>query len=215
MTDPIRLADEFPPSELKDYVGRGGKRFTYVEDETVMDRLDSAYEVLHWSWHVEPVGPDVVKGNLRITWSEGGESEWEDFGYASNAEGELLKEAATDAFRRVARMPGVARYVYAGKAPVRRSFATTIRDNAQRTAVALADPVRQEMREMVGPTAPPEPVWQEPENVTAAMQLAEENPDAAPVCKIHKKPMAPSQRFGGWYCQQKMPDGSWCKERKA
>lgn len=209
------LWDEFPASELKSFRGRGGMDLTYVEDETVMDRLDGAVQVLHWDWHVEMVGPDVVKGRLRITWTEGGESEWEDFGYANNANSaEPLKEAATDAFRRVARMPGVARYVYAGKAPAPRrtapaprvtegapSVAAQVRDDALVAAVALAEP--------------PEPVWTEPENVTAAMQLADELPDAVPHCPVHKKPMRASTKWPGFYCSQRNPDGTFCDKKAA
>lgn len=34
---------------------------------------------------------------------------------------------------------------------------------------------------------------------------------AAPVCQYHG-PMKRSKKFDGWYCPQKMGDGSYCKE---
>lgn len=35
----------------------------------------------------------------------------------------------------------------------------------------------------------------------------------APVCPIHKRPMAPSTKPGfAWYCKGKNDDGTWCGE---
>ena len=32
-----------------------------------------------------------------------------------------------------------------------------------------------------------------------------------PVCHVHGVPMKPSQKGNGFFCSQKMPDGSYCK----
>lgn len=122
------LQAKFEPNELKSYTKewtnkRGEQKkagpFTYVEDETVMDRLDFALGLGGWSVRADPMGENVVRVTLAVRHPVSKEwTEYQDFGYATNADSpEPLKEAWTDGFRRVARIPGVARYVYAGEAP--------------------------------------------------------------------------------------------------
>jgi len=112
------LRARFPDEYHKTFRGRGGMALTYVEDESAMDRLDEVLGLGAWQWKVEPVpGTDAVKGQLIVRWDAGDEPcVYQDFGYPTNENGaEPLKEAATDAFRRCARLVGVARYVYAGE----------------------------------------------------------------------------------------------------
>ena len=109
-------------SYTKEWMNKRGEHkkagpFTYVEDETVMDRLDLVLGLGGWSVKADPMGDNVVRVTLTIRHPKTKEwSEYQDFGYATNPDSpEPLKEAWTDAFRRVARLPGVARYVYAGE----------------------------------------------------------------------------------------------------
>ena len=109
------LQAEFTNGEVLQRPGRGGgPAQDYIEDETVMDRLDDALGVGNWSILVEPISlaDGVVKVRLGIDISD---NEWvwyEDFGYANNPQNDGLKEAVTDGIRRCGRMPGVARYLY-------------------------------------------------------------------------------------------------------
>jgi hypothetical protein len=90
-------------------------QFSYVEDEAVMDRLDDVLGIGAWQWSVEMVGPDVVRGSLKVR-VEGEWTAYQDFGYCGNgSSAEPMKEASTDAFRRCGRMVGIARYIYAGE----------------------------------------------------------------------------------------------------
>lgn len=117
-----RLRERFPAAEHKTYtkpLPKGGSiELTYVEDETVMGRLDEVLGLGTWQWKVEVVDltNHVVKGQLLVKWDT--RDEWcsyQDFGYPTNPNGaEPLKEAMTDAFRRCGRLIGIARYVYAG-----------------------------------------------------------------------------------------------------
>ena len=36
-----------------------------------------------------------------------------------------------------------------------------------------------------------------------------------PTCSVHAVPMRKSSKGTGFYCAQKLPDGSWCKEKSA
>jgi hypothetical protein len=110
------LRARFPDAEHKTFRGRGGMALTYIEDETVMGRLDEVLGLGAWQWKVESIDGYAVRGALLVRWDEGGEwTTYQDFGYPTNADGgEPLKEASTDAFRRCARLIGIARYVYAG-----------------------------------------------------------------------------------------------------
>ena len=90
-------------------------QFAYVEDEAVMSRLDDALGLGTWQWHVQAISDSVVLGRLTIVSPTTGDAiDFEDFGYGANGL-EPLKEATTDALRRVARFVGVARYIYAGE----------------------------------------------------------------------------------------------------
>lgn len=119
-TDRERLAREFTNGEVlqftKEWRGKDGREhsmtFDYIEDETVMDRLDEVYGVGGWSLTVEPISAadGIVKVTLHLGYPDG--PRYEDFGYATRTDGEPLKEAVSDGIRRVGRMVGIARYLY-------------------------------------------------------------------------------------------------------
>ena len=114
------LQAEFPPDQVLQRPGRGGgPSQDYTEDETVMDRLDDGLGVGGWSLLVEPISLADGVAKIRLGIKVNDEWVWyEDFGYANNVGGDALKEAVTDGIRRVARMPGVARYLYKKHTPV-------------------------------------------------------------------------------------------------
>jgi hypothetical protein len=105
----------FAEEEIHTFQGRGGQTMTYIEDETVMDRLDAGYGFGNWQVQVDPVGESVVKVRLGVR--EHTEWVWyEDFGYPNREGGESLKEAVSDGIRRCGRFVGIARDLYR-KAP--------------------------------------------------------------------------------------------------
>ena len=108
------LQAKFDPAELK--LNQDG--LTYVEDETVMDRLDFALGFGSWGTFTQAIDNRSVIVGLKVRDPRTGQwSEFADYGYCTNpGTHEALKEAWTDGFRRVARQAGVARYVYAGEA---------------------------------------------------------------------------------------------------
>ncbi len=107
------LTDPFADEELRQFQGRGGRTMTYIEDETVMDRLDAAFGVGGWQLLVEavPVYEGVVKVKLGIRMSDAW-TWYEDFGYPNSTDGDLLKEAVSDGIRRCGRYLGIARDLY-------------------------------------------------------------------------------------------------------
>jgi hypothetical protein len=113
------LEARFPAEEVRqDYRGND-----YVEDERVMDRLTDVLG--NENWHVADataISDRVVRLSVAVRWP--GTTEWltyTDFGYPNKTSAEEpLKEAWTDAFRRVGRLVGVARYLYLGEGPAGR-----------------------------------------------------------------------------------------------
>lgn len=107
------LSAEFEPAQVLHFEGRGGRIFDYVEDETVMDRLEDALGIGSYDLEFSPVTDSCVKGRLAIRWPDGTTSSYEDFGYATRTDSaEPYKEAVSDAIRRLGRYVGVARYLY-------------------------------------------------------------------------------------------------------
>jgi hypothetical protein len=105
----------FADEELQHFAGRGGKTMTYIEDETVMDRLDSGFGMGNWCVQVEPFPyvEGVVKVRLGVRPTDTSEWVWyEDFGYPNREGGESLKEAVSDGIRRCGRYLGIARDLY-------------------------------------------------------------------------------------------------------
>lgn len=128
----------FAEEELRTFEGRGGKQMTYIEDETVMDRLDAGYGPGAWSVLVEPIS--LADGVVKVRLGVKAHDEWtwyEDFGYANGTNGELLKEAVSDGIRRCGRMVGVGRDLY------RKSTYEQGRSPAPRPAPASSAPITQ------------------------------------------------------------------------
>lgn len=112
MTREAMLA-AFADEELHTFQGQGGKTLTYIEDETVMDRLDLGFGPGNWSIQVEPF--PYVEGVVKVRLGIRPHDEWiyyEDFGYPNNKGGQELKEAVSDGIRRCGRYIGIARDLY-------------------------------------------------------------------------------------------------------
>lgn len=94
-----------------DNVMKREDKYDYVPWSSVADRLDDALGDTGWSFAIMGIGSDWVHGRLTI-----GDRHIENIGYAENADAswskEVLKHAATDAFKRCAALAGVARYLY-------------------------------------------------------------------------------------------------------
>jgi hypothetical protein len=113
-----KMLAPFADEELKTFGGRGGKTMTYIEDETVMDRLDAGYGPGNWSIEVEPF--PYVDGVVKVTLAVKEGTEWvryQDFGYPNREGGESLKEAVSDGIRRCGRFVGIARDLYRKDSP--------------------------------------------------------------------------------------------------
>lgn len=111
--DLAKLNDPFAEEELRQFQGRGGQTMTYIEDETVMDRLDASFGIGGWQILVEPI--PVYDGVVKVKLGVRLKDEWtwyEDFGYPNQAGGDVLKEAVSDGIRRCGRYLGIARDLY-------------------------------------------------------------------------------------------------------
>lgn len=184
----------FDQKELRTFEGRGGKVMTYIEDETVMDRLDLGYGPGNWSVANEPISlaDGVVKVRLGVKGDDGEWTFYEDFGYANGTNGELLKEAVSDGIRRCGRMVGIGRDLY------RKSTY----EGAQRSVArpAAAAPARPHLVDTDVPEVD-EPEWLQPTN---------DNRDDVTTCPIH------GDKWIGkpgdlWH---KDPDGRYCRHPK-
>lgn len=104
----------FKDEELHTFKGKGGMDLTYIEDETVMDRLDFWPGPGNWQVLVEPI--PVYEGVVKVRLGLLIDGVWiwyEDFGYPSNGTGgEALKESVSDGIRRCGRYVGIARDLY-------------------------------------------------------------------------------------------------------
>ena len=176
------LQAKFEPQDHK----TNPQGLTYVEDEKVMDRLDLVLGVGNWDVpSAIAIDARNVAVTIRIRNPETGEwVSYTDFGTSTNANGETLKEAWTDAFRRVARLPGVARYVYAGEAG----------GNVTPFPVQPAQSVQQVVQ--------PQPVQQQP--------VAQAAGDPG-VCPVHLKPWRDGKY--GPYCTSKAQPGQAANDR--
>jgi hypothetical protein len=112
---------EFPDSEVKSFnqakPDQKPRWLSYVEDETVMDRLDTVVGPGCWNINVDVAASGVAKVTIGVKWPDNPEwTYYSDFGYPTNGErGETLKEAVSDGIRRTGRYLGIARYIYAGE----------------------------------------------------------------------------------------------------
>jgi hypothetical protein len=104
------LAAPFDERDIEYLPGRGGGKFAYLDRAAVMDRLDAAVGAGNWSFSFEPLTPDgkAIKGRLTICGITR-----EDAGQAKD-EGEPIKAAVSDSFKRCADMFGVGRYLRDG-----------------------------------------------------------------------------------------------------
>jgi hypothetical protein len=118
--DWARIARElqapFPETEIKTKPGRGGKPLSYVDRSLVAERLDAVVGPENWHFDWLPMVSDaeqirVVKGTLTIY----GISK-SDVGDSADGD-EPNKSAVSDAFKRVAALWGVARYLARKSAP--------------------------------------------------------------------------------------------------
>lgn len=206
MTSPVTeaiveelLQAKFEANDLKsftkEWTNKRGERksagpLTYVEDETVMDRLDMVLGVGHWATSAAPISDRCVLLTLRV--QDPKTSQWvehQDFGYCTNDDSpEPLKEAWTDAFRRTARLVGVARYVYAGEVGARPT--TTTQGQA------------------IVPASAPAPVSPQAVSPQPAGDAPEFDP---PTCPNHGYPWTVGQY--GPYCKSKARDGEQANQR--
>lgn len=133
-----QMVAPFAEEELHQFQGRGGQMMTYIEDETVMDRLDAGYGFGNWQVQVDAISDSVVKVRLGVR--DRGEWAWfEDFGYPNREGGESLKEAVSDGIRRCGRYVGIARDLYR-RAPDNRQERPAPPRLPARTDPATADP---------------------------------------------------------------------------
>lgn len=125
----------FAEEELRTFKGRGGKDMTFIEDETVMDRLDLGYGPGNWQIYVEAV--PYIEGVVKVRMGVRDGDEWiwnEDFGYPNQKDGDQLKESVSDGIRRCGRYFGIARDLYR-----KRTYETPPRQSAPQRPVAQHD----------------------------------------------------------------------------
>lgn len=189
------LSAGFDPTEVHQREGQGGKWFDYIDDETVMDRLDDAVGLGRHSWSFTVVTDFCVRGRVDITWPDGSASFYEDFGYANNKSGDTLKEAVTDSIRRIGRFVGVGRDLY----------------RKHETTQARPAPSRPSQPAYSAPQRPVvvEDVPEEPDDFREAFPPIGQPQNAVPSneCPIHRVPWAgkPGDLF------HKDPEGKWCR----
>lgn len=106
------LRDPFANVHKKDIKNKQGQvvaQVDYVGWSQAADRLDEVCD--DWTFQIMGIGEDWVHGRLTINGRP-----FENIGYAENADmdwkKEVLKDAASDAFKRCAALAGVARYFY-------------------------------------------------------------------------------------------------------
>ena len=201
------LSAQFVDGEVLQFRGRGDKVFDYIEDETVMDRLDDVLGVGAWSITVEPISlaEGIVKVRLSGQTPEGNSFVYEDFGYQTREGGEALKEAVSDGIRRCGRYLGIGRYLY-------RKHDSTPR------AQVPSSPAPRPVAAAVAPTPRPAAArpTEEPEELAATFTKPA-NPYAARAvetwrCPVHGEAKV-KRNSKGFYCSGKNDDGSWCDEK--
>jgi len=118
-----KLAEHFPPEDIKQREGRGGKTLDYVEVHRVIQRLNEAFEG-KWSFEVKDKDRTdkevIVRGSLSaegITKEQFGSS---DIVFSRDKKepvciGDDYKAAASDALKKCAAMFGVALHLYENK----------------------------------------------------------------------------------------------------
>jgi hypothetical protein len=203
------LRDEFAITHDK-----GG--FTYVSWSQVADRLDESGE--SWSFQIVTLGPDWCHGRLTI-----GLRDFDNIGYAENADAEWKKEpykdAVSDAFKRCAALAGVARYLYDKDSPSGTGRAGVPSSSARPAAVTRPVVLRDEMGR------PPPVVEDDPyADLPPPWEASDFKPSANPhedVCPDHNVPWtlkeAGTSKAGKpydafWKCDAKT-DGEFCRNK--
>lgn len=208
MTQLDALTRKFTDDEVQHFEGRGGKTMTYVEDESVMDRLDEALGFGNWSVDVDPIPvyEGVVKVRLGVL-TEHGWVFYEDFGYPNHDGGEQLKEAVSDGIRRCGRMLGIARDLYRKPSNHKSPGVSSSTPAAPSTAAGRVPP------RPAATTVPPEPDWMDAPSAVETARTARgatQAPDDEGTCPQHGKAWKENSR--GFYCATKVGDG-WCDEK--
>ena len=118
MSDLNALTAPFAEEELHTFQGVGGKQLTYIEDETVMDRLDAVCGPQGWQCRYPHTGQKTVCEIGILTAINTGEFPdllpiwvWKADG-AGDTDFEADKGALSDAFKRAAVRWGIGRYLY-------------------------------------------------------------------------------------------------------
>jgi len=109
------LEAPFTNEQVRERVGHGGTKLRWVPARVVAQRLDQVLGVGGWDLHVTRIAENTVHAQLSITLPDGTRATRGDYGYETGGSGEALKEASSDALRRVASLFGVARYLYQGE----------------------------------------------------------------------------------------------------
>lgn len=204
-----QLSAHFPASDVRKRPGRGGIELSWVEARVVTDRLNEVLGHDAWSFTVPEIvssgSPSVVKGRLEVFRADGSVSVREDFGYSTGGSGEDLKEAVSDALRRVASLVGVSSYLYAhsgGSGGFQGA-------NAGIPAATFRAPV---------PAPMGAPLSDDQQIVVKAAMLFAQSADTCShgeqwqlkpggISKMSNKPYGPF-----WAASHKTPDG-WCKDK--
>jgi len=212
MSDKFKqLSAHFPESDVRKRPGRGGIELSWVEARVVSDRLNEVLGHDAWSFTVPEVvssgSPSVVKGRLEIFRADGSVSVREDFGYSTGGSGEDLKEAVSDALRRVASLVGVSSYLYAHQQGS---------TSPQHASTGISTP---QTRAPLTPVAPAELSDDQALALKAAMIFTESV--GGDTCSHGEawqlKPGGVSKMSGKaygpfWAASHKTPDG-WCKDK--
>jgi hypothetical protein len=194
------LRDPFDNVHKKDIKNKQGvvvAQVDYVGWSQSADRLD---DVLPdgWSFSIMGIGEDWVHGRLTI-----GDRHFENIGYAENADmdwkKEVLKDAASDAFKRCAALAGVARYLYekdtprsSGRPAPQPVHSAPQRPAQTRPAPAYSDSVPEEPEDLFPPIG-------NPANAVAPSH-----------CPIHDVPWA-GQAGDYWHGPKGIVDGGFCR----
>jgi hypothetical protein len=197
------LRDPFDTVHKKDIKNKQGllvRQVDYVGWSQSADRLDDVIPD-GWSFSIMGIGEDWVHGRLTI-----GDRHFENIGYAENADmdwkKEVLKDAASDAFKRCAALAGVARYLYEKDEPRGSSRPATQPVHAAPQRPAQSRPAQ--VAEIVEQY--PYQVPEEPEDLFPPIGNPA-NAVAPSHCPIHDVPWA-GQAGDYWH---KDPDGKYCR----
>ena len=175
----------------------------------VTDRLNEVLGHDAWSFTVPEIvsksSPSVVKGRLEVFRADGTVSVREDFGYSTGGSGEDLKEAVSDAIRRVASLVGVSSYLYAHSGGSESLQVANAGISAPQTRAALPAPMGA-------------PLSDDQELVVRAAMVFAQSADTCShgeqwqlkpggISKMSNKPYGPF-----WAASHKTADG-WCKDK--